>query len=205
VFQPFEQVGDVEQRFEGTGLGLAISRQIVKLMGSDIHVESQPGRGSTFSFDLILPVAHGPVEAPSGEAPARGYEGPRRRILIIDDIRPNRAVLADFLQELGFETEEAANGKAGLEMAMARPPDLILMDRVMPLMDGRRATQLLRRTPGLEHLPVIAISASATAADEQESLAAGANAFVCKPVNFDVLLREIAELLQLKWIRQAAQ
>jgi signal transduction histidine kinase len=201
IFQPFEQVGDVDQRSEGTGLGLAISRQIVKLMGSDIHVTSAPGVGSSFSFDLILPVTHAVAELRGSEPAARGYEGDRRSILIVDDIAPNRAVLCDLLGELGFETCEAPNGKVGLEMAGARRPDLILMDSVMPVMDGHRATLLLRRTPGLENVPIIAISASASAADVQESLAAGANAFVCKPVDFDMLLHEIAGLLELTWVR----
>jgi CheY-like chemotaxis protein len=144
---------------------------------------------------------HDVTEPRGSEPPVRGYEGDRRSILIVDDIGPNRAVLADLLEELGFETYEAPNGKIALQMAGELRPDLILMDSVMPVMDGHRATQLLRRTPGLEKVPIIAISASASASDAQESLAAGANAFVCKPVDFDVLLHEIAGLLELTWVR----
>jgi len=201
LFQPFEQATDVQRRYGGTGLGLAISRQLVGLMGSDIRVDSEPGRGSRFWFDIELPLAPGEAAAQAPHAqPVAGYQGPRRKVLVIDDVPGNRATMVDFLGPLGFEVHEAENGQVGLERAQELRPDLILMDNVMPVLDGLEATRRLRRMPGFDAVPVIAISASASIADQQASLAGGANAFLPKPVEFDKLLAQIAGLLQLRWI-----
>src|SRR6185436_6212689 len=91
IFRPFEQAADVQRRFGGTGLGLAISRQLVLLMGGDIHVESRVGAGSRFWFELDLPVVvHGVLEKVSAIEAITGYEGPRRKVLVVDDIDANR-------------------------------------------------------------------------------------------------------------------
>jgi len=121
-------------------------------------------------------------------------------VLVIDDVAGNRSTMVDFLQPLGFEVFEAENGQVGLERAQALQPDLILMDNVMPVMDGLETTRRLRQAPPLRGVPVIAISASASAADQQASLAGGANAFLSKPVHLDQLLAQIGGLLQLHWI-----
>jgi len=202
LFQPFEQAADVQRRYGGTGLGLAISQQLAGLMGSRIHVESTLGGGSRFWFDLDLPIAH---EAPPPAVVRRaqlvsGYQGLRRKVLVVDDVAGNRATLADFLGPLGFEVIEAENGQAGLQCAEHERPDLILMDNVMPVMDGLEATRRLRALPALRQVPLIAISASASAADQQHSFAVGANAFLAKPVDFDLLLAEIGALLGLHWL-----
>jgi len=117
-------------------------------------------------------------------ADVRGYEDARRSALVVDDVAASRAVLADLLREPGFETHEASNGRAGLELATSPRPDLILMDSVMPVKDGERATRLLRRAPGLKRAPIIVISPSVTDSHEERSRAAGADAFVCKPVTW---------------------
>ncbi len=202
IFLPFEQAGDVQRRFGGTGLGLAISRQLVRLMGSDIRVESRLGHGSRFSFELDLSVAHAPPPdaAAEGRPIITGYLGPRRKVLVVDDIAGNRATMVDFLTPLGFEVIEADDGEKGLEQARTSAPDLILMDSVMPVMDGREATRRLRRLSESRDVPIIVVSASATVADQQDSLADGANAFLPKPVDLDRLLDEIGTLLQLSWL-----
>jgi len=200
IFQPFEQAGEVRRRLGGTGLGLAISREFVRLMGGDIRVASRLGQGSTFCFELELPVAEAAAAGAPAEGVITGYAGPRRTILVVDDVAENRAVVVDLLGQLGFEMVQAANGREGLEQAHARQPDLILMDMVMPEMDGLEATRRLRQLPALKDLPIVAISASATGSDEDKCLAAGANAFIPKPIDLGRLLRQVAALLKLDWI-----
>jgi len=204
IFLPFEQVGDVQRRFGGSGLGLAISRQLVRLMGSDIRVESRLGQGSRFWFDVDLPIAHAPPPADTtGQQIITGYLGPRRKMLVVDDVAGNRAIMVDFLAPLGFEVIEADNGEKGLELAAAMAPDLIVMDSVMPVMGGGEATRRLRQRPEHRDVPIIVVSASATLADQQDSLVNGANAFLPKPVDLGRLLVEIGALLKLTWLGDA--
>ncbi|EGW22821.1 ATP-binding protein [Methylobacter tundripaludum] len=201
IFRPFEQVGDLQRRLGGTGLGLAISRQLMRYLGSDIVVESRVGKGSTFRFEVELqaassstPVLLNPMQV------ITGYKGPHRKVLIVDDVASNRAVLVDLLSPLGFGIIEACDGIEALELAQAAIPDLILMDIVMPKMDGEEVTHLLRQLPALAQVPIIALSASASNADETKCLQAGANAFLPKPVDQDELLAQMAALMQLEWI-----
>ena len=127
IFQLFEQAKGVQRRFGGTGLGLAISRQLVALMGSDIHVESTPGRGSHFWFDLSLTHAldHDRSEPKPRAEIITGYEGRPRKVLIVDDVAANRATMVDFLGPLGFEVYQADSGEAALTQAEAVSPDVI--------------------------------------------------------------------------------
>ncbi len=205
IFEPFEQSADVQSRFGGTGLGLSISRQLVRLMGGDIHVESQAGLGSRFWFDLDL--STGLLEARSETlahpAAVTGYHGARKTLLVVDDVEANRRLLVDFLSPLGFNVVEADSGEACLRVAPVLRPDLIAMDSVMPSMDGLEATRRLRLLPTLESVPIIAVSASASAADQQRCLAGGLNAFLPKPVDLEQLLLEIGRLLRLKWTAAA--
>lgn len=189
----------MRRRAEGTGLGLPISRRLVQLMGGEIELESRPGAGSRFWFELDLPVVQA-EHARAIEWNVAGYEGPRRLILVVDDVAENRAVAVAMLAQLGFDVIEAANGADALHMAKVRKPDLILLDLVMPGMDGLEVTRRLRALPALAHVPVIAVSASASADDQFASLQAGANAFVAKPLERARLLRNIASLLQLRLI-----
>jgi signal transduction histidine kinase/DNA-binding NarL/FixJ family response regulator len=200
IFQRFEQVGDTQRRTDGTGLGLAISRQLVRIMGSDIHVESSLGQGSRFWFDIDMSVDETWLEAAPLARIVVGYQGPRKTVLIVDDISANRALLADLLVALGFDVIEAENGQEALEKAQALQPDLILMDIVMPVMDGLEATHRLRQLPGFKDVPLIATSASASDVDKQKSLAVGATTFIPKPVNFNELLQQFGRLLQLTWV-----
>lgn len=204
IFQPFEQVGEAHRKFGGTGLGLSISRQLVRLMDSDIEVHSQQEVGSLFGFELLAPLVNGEIAAPTSPLDIIGYHGPRRTILIVDDIAANREMLKDLLGDLGFRVCLASNGLEGLEQAQQQRPDAILMDIVMPLMDGLEATRRIRCSPGLEKVPIIAISASVTRDDQDESLVAGANDFMTKPVQQSALLEKIGGLLQLDLLYEAA-
>ena len=199
IFQPFEQVGEMRRRAGGTGLGLAISRQFVRLMGGEIRIESRIGQGSTFWFELDAPVVKAEAAALPAETIVTGYTGPRKTVLVVDDVAENRAVAIDMLRPLGFTIVEAVNGYEGLEKARVLQPDLILMDIVMPEMGGLEAMRRLRQGPAGKEVPVIAISASASGDNQASSLAAGANAFLPKPVDLEQLLTQIGALLKLTW------
>jgi PAS domain S-box-containing protein len=206
IFLRFEQAGEAARRAHGTGLGLAISRQLVRLMGGDIRVDSQLGQGSRFWFDLELPVALAP--APDTAAPKQittGYLGPRCKVLVVDDNAGNRATITEFLSPLGFEVMEADNGQTGLACAQAVTPDLILMDCAMPVMGGREATRRLHQLPECKDVPIIVVSANASNAERQDILAGGASAYLPKPIDLDRLLVEIGSLLQLAWRFDAAE
>ena len=200
IFQPFEQVADMQRREGGTGLGLAISQQLIHLMGATIEVKSEPDRGSLFCFELDLPVATETLRTPAVPRVIVGYEGRRRRLLIVDDVPQNRAMLMDMLQALGFGVADARNGQECLSMLDSFQPDLIVMDVMMPVMDGHEATRRIRRTPPWSALPIIAVTASASREDELKCYAAGANAFLAKPVEYDLLPAAIGTLLSLAWI-----
>ena len=200
IFHPFEQVGESQRRASGTGLGLTISRQLVRLMGSDIHVDSQPGKGSQFWFVLSALVSQEETfPATAVEEAVVGYEGPPHKILIVDDVPANRAMLADLLSSLGFEVCEAADGMQALELVLSEHPHLVLMDVVMPGVDGLEATRRLRQQPGLRQLPIIAVSASAGWEHQAETLSAGASGFLAKPVEQGQLFAQIGRLLGLEW------
>jgi len=179
---------------------LPISRELVKLMGGNIQVSSRVGEGSRFWFDLDVPVVEVCEDILADEQPIAGYHGLRRRILVVDDVDENRALLIEILGGLGFETCEAANGKACLDSVEAKTPDLILLDRVMPEMDGLETVRRLRRLPGFGETPVIVVSASALVADITEAMNAGANTFLPKPIEIKRLMAQLAGLLKLDWI-----
>jgi signal transduction histidine kinase/CheY-like chemotaxis protein/streptogramin lyase len=202
LFRPFAQVSDAQRRLGGTGLGLVISRQFVRLMGSDIEVESRPGEGSTFRFAVNVPVVSGHAT----EAPARrisGYKGVRRRLLVVDDVPENRAVLRDLLTGLNFEIVEAASGQEALQVTASQRFDLMLMDVFMPDMDGLEVMRRLRLIPELARLPIVTVSASASNTDERSCLDAGANGFLPKPVDERMLLDQIGSLLQIDWLTES--
>ena len=207
IFDPFVQAPDVQRRFGGTGLGLAISRQLLGLMGSEIQVDSHVGQGSCFCFDLELPVETDTTRVATA-APRRivtGYSGARRRLLVVDDVATNRMPLLDLLAPLGFEVFAADNGQTGVELAQTLRPDLILMDAVMPVMDGLEATRRLRAMPLTQGVPIVIVSAGATADDQRNALEVGANAFVPKPLDMHRLLAEIGSLLGLTWLPDASE
>jgi len=201
IFTPFEQVGDAGRQREGTGLGLAIGRQLVRLMGSDLHVSSEYGSGSTFWFEAVFPVIAAPAQsAQIRSRPIAGYEGVRRKILVADDQPTNRLVLLKMLEPLGFEVALAENGKIAVELANSWKPDLILMDLLMPVMNGFDAVKQIRQFQETGSVPMIAVSASAFDMDQTQSRKAGCNGFLPKPVDADKLLAFLKEYLHLKWI-----
>ncbi len=199
LFKPFEQVSDAGHRAGGAGLGLSISQALTRLMGGEIGVSKIPSGGTRFSFELSLPVLD--IVAPERDAgrAVRGYEGRRRRVLIVDDIEQNRAMLEDALQLLGFETSSAAGGAEALSQVAQAAPDMVLMDVVMPEMDGLETTRRLRAMAAMAGVPIVAVSASASVWQEQACLAAGADSYLTKPISLPQLIERISQLLSLVW------
>ncbi|BAY66365.1 integral membrane sensor hybrid histidine kinase [Calothrix brevissima NIES-22] len=202
IFLPFEQVGNQKRQTEGTGLGLAISQQIIALMGSQIQLESKFGKGSTFYFDLEV------AESQNWAKVCRivdrgtiiGYEGQRRKILILDDKWENRSVIVNLLEPVGFTVVEAINGQKGLEQVKIHKPDLIITDLIMPVMDGLEFIKTLRQSEEFKHIAIIASSASVFANDQYKSIDVGANAFLGKPIEVETLLELLRQFLQLEWL-----
>ena len=199
VFLPFHQITDRDQQREGTGLGLAISRKLVKLMGGELQVQSTPGKGSSFWFELDIPEVSDWAQAKI-EPTITGLKGKKRKILIVDDKQENRSVLVNMLSPLGFKLLEATDGRDSLDKASDFQPDLILMDLVMPVMDGFEATRQIRQSSELKNLVVIASSASVFEHDRKESEEAGCDDFIPKPVRLDTLLEKIKTHLKIEWI-----
>ncbi len=205
IFLPFEQAAKRDRNSEGTGLGLAISQQIVQMMGSTIHVESILGKGSTFWFEVNLSAAADWLNQPDvAKHKVIGYQGERRKILVIDDRRENRAVAIGMLEPLGFKMAEADDGQTGLDMALQMRPDLIITDVMMSHMNGLEMTRRLRQLPDFVNLPIIASPASLSQVNMQEVMDAGCNSFFPKPIEFSGLLSELQRYLELQWIYQDA-
>ncbi len=202
IFMPFEQVGEIKRNTEGTGLGLAISQQIVSLMGSQLQVQSQEGEGSIFWFDVELSEAKEWANTSRNiqKGNVTGYQGEQKTILITDDNLANRSVIINLLEPIGFKVIEANNGQEGLQQAIAILPDLIITDLVMPVMDGFKFINLLRQSPKLKDIMVIASSASVFDSDQHRSLNAGAVGFLPKPISADLLLDLLQVHLKLEWI-----
>ena len=206
IFAPFEQVGDMNQRVGGAGLGLAISRRIVQLMGSDIAVHSELGTGSRFCFDLDLPLA-GVGTAPVEEKyrDVNGYEGRLRTVLVVDDIAANREIACSVLGMAKFRTLEARNGEEALQRLRAEPVDLVLLDMLMPVMDGAATLRVIRQLPEGGKLQVIAVSASNFPMDRRRALEEGADDFIPKPLDFNELFDRVGERLGLTWTHSSRE
>ncbi len=224
IFEPFQQTGAWKDRIKGTGLGLAISRNLVELMGGTLQVESpvstpsphddsvpeqEVGPGTRFSFDLALPEAGVETDLAIeterqiiGVKQCQACRGETPKLLVVDDSEENRAVLVDLLSPLGFELVEASNGSEGLTKTTEFQPDAIITDLVMPQMDGFEMIRQIRQIPLLKDKGIITTSASAYDKDRQQSVAAGSNAFLPKPIDPVLLFEQLQQLLAIEWLFQ---
>ncbi len=200
IFEPFQQTGDQQHRVQGTGLGLTITRNMIRLMGGELHVDSTPDQGSTFWFEIPLSLMSGEIHA--AERVSRriiGFEETPATILIVDDHWENRAVLLNLLEPIGFKILEAHHGREGFTIATECRPEAIITDLIMPEMDGFALIRQIRQSDLLKDTVVIATSASVYDEDRQKSADAGSHVFLPKPVDADRLLEELQRLLHLEW------
>ncbi|TAF40164.1 MAG: response regulator [Oscillatoriales cyanobacterium] len=201
IFSPFEQVGNTRRHTEGTGLGLAISHQLVEIMGGELKVESTLGKGSVFWFELeLMEVEGGETNNKYSAKIIKGFKGVNKKLLVVDDKWENRSVLVNLLEPLGFEIVEATDGQDCLNRVQEFQPDCILIDLVMPVMDGFEAVRQIRKLPEFKHTIAIGTSASVYEAEKLVSLAAGCNAFIPKPIRVEELLDCLEVHLGLEWI-----
>lgn len=197
IFRPFEQESiETTKRYGGTGLGMAITDHIVRLMGGEIVVESEPGKGSDFSVYLHLPEAEAPEQTAKVKALSEddaeekmqdSFKG--RHILLAEDNEINAMIAVEILQEMGAEVDVAENGEVAVERFSAQPAghyDFILMDVQMPVMDGRTATRHIRalNREDAKTIPIFGLSADAFVEDERLSKESGMNSHFSKPVDF---------------------
>ncbi|HSW03771.1 ATP-binding protein [Aquabacterium sp.] len=201
VFQPFQQAdASTSRRYGGTGLGLTISRRLVQLMGGDITVASEPGRGSTLSFALRYALHDGPLpraEQTAGQTPADvRAQLAGLRVLLVEDHPFNRELAQELLRRVGIEVRVAEHGAQALEILANERFDGVLMDCQMPVMDGYAATRALRAQPALRDLPVIALTANAMVGEHQRAIAAGMNDHITKPIEVERLYATLA-----RWLR----
>jgi CheY-like chemotaxis protein len=206
LFRPFVQSETGRSSQAGTGLGLAISREYARIMGGEIALNSEMGRGTTFRFEI-------PIEASSAGAAAGQKVNcrvlslqPQQRatsVLIVDDEPNNRGWLNQFLTSIGFSVREAGDGEAAIRVYAEWRPQLILMDMRMPVMDGLQATRAIRSRLSKkdETAPVIiALTASAMGNDRKLILDSGADDFMSKPCHVDELLEKIRTHLSVAYV-----
>jgi len=204
IFDPFIQLG-TQKDSKGTGLGLSITRQFVQLMGGNISLESEQGKGSLFRIDLPLTeVIEADIgkarEVEKGDVVGLADGQPEYRILIVEDQLENQLLLAKLMESVGFLVKVAENGEQGVQFFQSWHPHLIWMDRRMPVMDGLEATRMIRSLPGGQAVKIVAVTASAFIEQRAESLDAGMDDFVRKPYRFNEIYGCLSKQLGVRYI-----
>ncbi|MCG8364155.1 MAG: ATP-binding protein [Pseudanabaenales cyanobacterium] len=203
LFEPFVQTQSGQKKQQGTGLGLAISRQFVRLLGGDLTVNSTPGQGTVFAFDIrICPadLADIATQQPTRQVIGLAPNQPRYRILIVEDKWENRQLLVKLLEPLGLAIREAANGQEGVDLWRTWQPHLIWMDMRMPVMDGYEATKQIKSHLRGHATVIIALTASAFEESRSVILAVGCDDFVRKPFREKVIFEKMAQHLGVQYI-----
>ncbi len=209
IFEPFTQAdSSITRQYGGTGLGLTISRQLVDLMEGRMWLESEPGRGSTFSFSVTFPVLEPKIPAARVEAsapapgsserrtPAPEQAESRREILLVDDSPDNVFLIQEFLKDSPYTVDVAENGMDALTKVQTRHYDVVLMDVQMPVIDGHTATRVIRAWEVENHtppVPILALTAHALLGEVEKSMQVGCNAHLSKPIQRQALLAALAQ------------
>jgi signal transduction histidine kinase/ActR/RegA family two-component response regulator len=193
LFARFTQAdGSVSRRHGGTGLGLSICRSLAELMGGGVRVVSEPGAGSTFSFEVLAPAAEDMVERGADDGGLE-HDSPSQSVLVVDDLDVNRELIRTLLEALGHRVTEAESGQSALRQAAVQTFDLILMDLQMPGMDGFAAARAIRASHTVNATtPIIALSANVLAEHVRASAAAGMNDHLAKPIVLTALVDTLA-------------
>ena len=197
IFDEFYQVDEGrDSQLGGTGIGLALVKRLVELHGGEVGVESEAGVGATFWFTLPLPQDTGPIHKPS--SPDLKAHPTERRILVVDDNHVNLTLFSEILTRFGHTVTIANNGREAIDLARSSRPDAVLMDVIMPEMDGLEATRQLRAIPEFKSLPIIAITGNADPESLQHCGEAGFTMHLEKPVGMKELLEALRECLTEK-------
>ena len=203
IFTPFVQFKESGQSSEGVGLGLTISRSLLRAMGAELYVESAFGKGSTFWFALNLPAVESErISFPEACYKIAGIRGTPPRVLIVDDHEYNRQMVRHFLESLGFLISEAEDGQKALDFAEKEIPDLVLMDLMMPVLDGYETARRMHRSPALSRLKIIIMTADAAVNPGELMTDIGCDAVITKPIQNDELLELLGRHLNLEWIHE---
>jgi PAS domain S-box-containing protein len=218
LFKPFSQADTSTTRiFGGTGLGLDIARNLVRLMGGEIRVESNPGKGSNFIFNvkfkpslkkkILLPLNLSTDRArinenfsikPDNSSTEAGDPLPGTRILLAEDNKINQQVACGFLNHAGMVVTVVNNGQETLDILKEKEFDTVLMDIQMPVMDGYRATRQIRAIPQFQDLPIIALTANASDEDRKKALDCGMNEHISKPIDAKELIKVLSQFISVK-------
>jgi CheY-like chemotaxis protein len=211
IFAFFSQAdASTTREYGGTGLGLAISRRLVRMMGSDIEVQSKLGEGSRFSFELTLEVAY-PQEQKERQEPQPASVSQtlpaftNAKVLIVEDNIQNQELAQEFLERAGIESDIAQNGLEALEAVQKNSYDCVLMDCQMPAMDGYEATQKIKADPRFASLPIIAMTANALSDDEGRCFAAKMDDYIAKPIDIAKFYATLQKWLGAKVVLQTPE
>jgi signal transduction histidine kinase/ActR/RegA family two-component response regulator len=205
LFQPFMQLAMSSCTQKGTGLGLFLSRRYVELMGGTLTLESELGKGAIFRIELPVEAADcataGAQQAASESGDVAGLAPgqPAYRILVVEDQPESQLLLARLMTGLGLDVKTAANGAEGVKLFEEWHPHLIWMDWHMPVMNGTEATKCIRKLPGGDAVKIVAVTASAFCADQEEFFGAGIDGFLRKPFRFREVYDSLARLLDVEY------
>lgn len=200
IFLPFRRLTDAETTTDGVGLGLAICKKLVEKMGGEIGVESRKGKGSVFHVKIPAEAISHVEIGPEGDVDRKivGFAGEKIRVLIVDDNDFNCMLLERMLSPIGFSLETAVNGVAAVEKSKTFQPHVILLDMIMPKMDGCEAAARIRRLETSKPA-IIALTADATPEAREKALQSGCDDYLTKPVHMDCLLEKIGYYMGIEW------